>query len=60
MVADVALYEEAETSRSAYIDLGDFDIPTDGLASLFDSHYVGRNRLIFTGARAHVRRYAWS
>jgi 3-hydroxy-3-methylglutaryl CoA synthase len=60
MVADVALYEEAETSRSAYIDLGDFDIPTDGLAGLFDSHYVGRNRLIFTGARAHVRRYAWS
>lgn len=58
--ADVALYEDAETRRGAYIDLGDFDIPTDGLAGLFDSHYAGRNRLVFTGAREHVRRYAWS
>ncbi|MBN9545302.1 MAG: hydroxymethylglutaryl-CoA synthase family protein [Alphaproteobacteria bacterium] len=60
MAASVALYEEAETRRGTYVDLGDFDIPTDGLAGLFDSHYAGRNRLIFQGARAHVRRYAWS
>ncbi|MDC7683737.1 hydroxymethylglutaryl-CoA synthase [Asticcacaulis sp. BYS171W] len=57
---DIALYEDAETRRSAYIDNGDFDIPTHGLAGLYDSHYVGRNRLVFTGARDHVRRYAWS
>jgi 3-hydroxy-3-methylglutaryl CoA synthase len=58
--ADVALYEEAETRRGDYVDLGDFDIPTDGLADLFERRYAGRGRLVFTGARAHVRSYAWT
>jgi 3-hydroxy-3-methylglutaryl CoA synthase len=60
LAGDVALYEDAEIRRTALIDLGDVDVPTDGLGGLFTSHYAGRGRLIFTGAQAHVRRYAWS
>lgn len=60
LAADVALYEEAENRRSDLIDLGDFDVSTGGLGDLFASRYAGRRRLVFTGAQAHVRRYAWS
>jgi 3-hydroxy-3-methylglutaryl CoA synthase len=60
LAADVALYEDAETRRSALIDLSDFDVATSGLGGLFASRYAGRGRLVFTGAQSHIRRYAWS
>ncbi|RVU45047.1 hydroxymethylglutaryl-CoA synthase family protein [Rubrivivax rivuli] len=60
LAASVAEYEEAETRRSAQIDEGDFDVATSGLRGLWHSHYAGRGRLVFEGARGHVRRYGRS
>ncbi len=50
-------YEEAERERSAFIDCDTYKCSFDGPAGLMETHYGGKNKLIFKGVRDWVREY---
>jgi hydroxymethylglutaryl-CoA synthase len=59
-VATVVEYENVERQRSAWIDCGEYDVPTDTLGDWYDRFYSGRKRLVFRGMSDFYRQYAWS
>jgi hydroxymethylglutaryl-CoA synthase len=53
-------YEACERAVHAAICARDYAAPFDLVPGLYESHYEGRDRLVFRGTRQHYREYAWS
>jgi len=53
-------YEACEGALMAAIGASHYTPPAELLPGLYDTHYAGRQRLVFQGTRDYVRSYAWS
>ncbi|MGJ0484472.1 MAG: hydroxymethylglutaryl-CoA synthase family protein [Methylomicrobium sp.] len=53
-------YEEAERERTCFIDYGDFQVSLSGFRDLYAKAYEGQGKLVFLGAREHIRQYRFS
>jgi 3-hydroxy-3-methylglutaryl CoA synthase len=56
----VAEYEACEQALRSSMSARDYTPPSDLLPGHYDSHYAGRERLVFRGIRDYHREYAWS
>jgi 3-hydroxy-3-methylglutaryl CoA synthase len=56
----VAEYETCERAVFEATCAKDYTAPIDLVPGLYDSHYAGRQKLIFRGTANYYREYAWS
>lgn len=53
-------YEDCERAVLAATCASDYTPPADLIPSLYESHYDGRQKLVFRGTHSYYREYAWS
>jgi hydroxymethylglutaryl-CoA synthase len=53
-------YEACERAVLSATCARDYTAPASLIPSLYESHYDGRNKLVFRGTREYFREYAWS
>lgn len=56
----VAEYEACEQGLRSSMSARDYAPLADAIPGLYESHYEGRERLVFRGIRDYYREYAWS